>query len=74
MSSLTSNDKYILPQSSVYYKKWTPMMYYPGSEHFYGNDESKFFRKFEIPENLKAFNSSDSEKSDTSSKLTINIL
>ena len=28
--ALTSNAKWIIPLSPVYYKRFTPMMYYPG--------------------------------------------
>lgn len=32
IGALTSNDKYIIPLSSVYYRTWTPMARYPGCD------------------------------------------
>ena len=50
MSALTSNAKYIMPLSSVYYNKFTTMMYYPGMEHLYETSN-----KNEDPEQIKAY-------------------
>lgn len=55
MSAITSNDKYILPFSNVYYNKWTPMMYYPGMEQIYGEEPSG-----DEPEHIKAFETKES--------------
>ena len=52
-SALTSNAKYIMPLSSVYYKKNTPMIKYPGyQDNIYFNDKYNM-SKPEKPEDLK---------------------
>lgn len=55
MTALTSNAKYIIPLSSVYYNKLTPMLYYPGMENMYGMDATKFIGKGKEPEKVKAY-------------------
>lgn len=49
-SALTSNAKYIMPLSSVYYRRITPMMRYPGEQDY--NDKYNF-DKSEKPEDIK---------------------
>ena len=39
-SALTSNAKYLMPLSSVYYRRITPMMRYPGEQDY--NDKYNF--------------------------------
>jgi hypothetical protein len=56
--ALTSNAKYILPLSEVYYKRFTSMMYYPGHESAYGADANRIFGH--TPESIKAYNSKES--------------
>ena len=60
MCALTSNAKYILPLSSVYYKRWTPMMRYPGHDSMYGGDPGHLFGMNGDPEQIKAYDSKDS--------------
>jgi hypothetical protein len=58
--ALTSNAKYILPQNNVYYKRWTPMMYYPGMEQMQWKDATKLFGKGREPKHIKAYESNNS--------------
>jgi len=53
--ALTSNAKYILPLSRVYYKSITPMIYYPGHESMHGVDANKLFGRGHEPEHTKAY-------------------
>jgi hypothetical protein len=55
LGSLTSNAKYILPLSSIYYKRWTPMLYYPGMENMDGVRSNEIFGSGGEPENVKAY-------------------
>lgn len=54
--ALTSNGKYILPLSSIYYKPYTPMMYYPGHDNMYSLSADKLFGSNIDPEEIKAYN------------------
>ena len=56
--ALTSNAKYIMPLSSVYFKKYTPMMYYPGHDSPYSADADKLHVSGE-PEHIKAYKVTD---------------
>lgn len=53
--ALTSNAKYILPHSSVYFKPWTKMINYPGRSSSC-TTESRFVTE---PEHIKAYNGKD---------------
>ncbi len=58
MCALTSNAKYILPLSSVYYKPLTTMMRYPGHSNIYGS--SPGFDTAGDPKQIKAYDRKDS--------------
>ena len=52
-SALTSNAKYIMPLSSVYYRRETPMMKYPGTaDNIYYSDKYSLSGS-EKPEDIK---------------------
>lgn len=53
--ALTSNAKYILPLSRVYYKRFTPMMYYPGHDSMYTVGADKLFGPNSAPEQIKDY-------------------
>lgn len=50
--ALTSNNKYILPDDNNYYKRFTPMMYYPGHENGVKNN---IIYNISEPEHIKAY-------------------
>lgn len=50
--ALTSNAKYIIPLSAVYFKPYTHTMAYPGHDSLYNADTE--------PEQLKTYESNDS--------------
>lgn len=65
--ALTNNNKYILPDDNNYYRRFTPMMYYPGYENgIIGNifDDISEPENIKIgePENIKAYNKQYIEK------------
>jgi hypothetical protein len=57
--AITSNEKYISPFSSVYYKTYTPMLYYPGHERMFEIRSKNY--DYSFPEHHKAYSSTQEQ-------------
>jgi len=58
--ALTSNAKFILPLSAVYFKPWTKMMNYPGHDSLYTSGTTSVFNDVTEPKHIKAYDRKDS--------------